>query len=186
MVIGDIASGIAALAALVTIYYARATVLQAREARREASAAHSEEMDREAQLLEETQAAYEQEMAARKLALQRELWLQRLAQLGKLQDLLWEAADIARSEISNPPERIEGQPGTWTRLTGVLLRVEAGLVSLELLEGPSLPKIKQMAGECQQMHTPAARVVSETMSALQITLHLAESDAAFKAPGDED
>ena len=37
-------------------------------------------------------------MAERQRALARELWLQRLMQLGKLQDLLWEAADIGRSD----------------------------------------------------------------------------------------
>jgi len=186
MVIGDIASGIAALAALVTVYYARATVLQARDARREASAAHNEEMAREAQLLEATRAAHAQEMAERERALERELWLQRLAQLAKLQDLLWEAADVGRLEISTPPERIEGQVGTWTRLTGVLVRVEAALVSLEALGGPLLPEIRRMAIDCRQIGVHPGKVVSETMSALQITLHLAESDPTFKAPRDAD
>lgn len=186
MVIGDIASGIAALAALVTVYYARATVLQAHQARREATAAHSEEMAREAQLLEATKDAHEQEMAARKHALDRELWLQRLTQLGKLQNLLWEAADIARSEISNRPERIAGQPGAWTRLTGVFVRVEAAVVSLEVLEGPSLPKIRQMAVDCRQIGRHPGQVVSETLSALESTLHLVENDPKFRAPGADD
>jgi hypothetical protein len=103
-----------------------------------------------------------------------------------VQDLLWETADIARFEISNAPERIAGQPGTWTRLTGVLVRVEAALANLELLEGPSLPEIKQMTVNCRQMNTPPERIVSEAMNALASTLHLSESDATFKAPGDED
>lgn len=184
MVVGDVSSGVAALAALLAVYYARATVSVARKARHEASAAHVEEMAREAQLLEATRAAHEQEMIERQRALDRELWLQRLAQLGKLQDLLWEAADIGRSEIANPPERIAGQPGTWTRLTGVLLRIEAALVSLELLGGPALPKIKQMAANCRQPRIPPGKVVSETMSALERTVHLSESDADFRPPAD--
>lgn len=180
MVLGDIASGVAALAALFTIYYARATVLVARKARQEASAAHGEEMAREAQLLEVTRTAHAQEMAERNRALERELWLQRLAQLGKLQDLLWEAADIGRLEISSPPERIEGQPGSWTRLTGVLLRIEGALVNLELLGGPSLSEIKQMAGNCRQVGVHPGLVVSETMSALQRTVYLSENDPRFR------
>ena len=183
MAIGDIASGIAALAALVTVYYARATVLQAREARREASAAHNEEMDREAQLLGATRAAHEQEMAAREHAVDRELWVQRLTQLGKIHDLLGETADIARFEISNPPERIEGQPGSWTRLPGALARVEAALVILERLGGPSLPETRQMTVNCRQMRTPPAQVAGEAMSALGRMQHLAENDPAFKVPG---
>jgi hypothetical protein len=180
--IGDIASGVAAVAALLTVYYARATVSVARETRREASAAHNEEMAREAQLLEATRAAHEQEMAERQRALARELWLQRLLQLGKLQDLLWEAADIGRAEIADAPERIAGQPGTWTRLTGVLLRIEAALVSLELLGGPPLADIRQMVGNCRQIGVHPGRVVSETMSALERTVHLSENDANFSVP----
>lgn len=182
MALSDLSSAVAALAALITVYYARATVLVARKARNEASAAHGEEMDREAQLLEITRAAHEQEMAERARALDRELWLQRLTQLGKLQDLLWEAADIARTEISNPPPRIAGQPGSWTRLTGVLLRVEGAVVILELLDGPPLSEIKQMAGNCRQIGVHPGQVVSETMGALERTLHLSENDAKFTAP----
>ena len=139
-------------------------------------------MVRQAQLIDATTEAHDQEMVEREKALERELWIQRLTQLGKLQDLLWEAADIARIEVSTPPERIPGQPGSWTRLTGVLLRIEAALVSLELLDGPSLPEIKKVATECRQMHTHPGKVVSETMSALERTLHLAENDTKFRAP----
>jgi hypothetical protein len=137
-------------------------------------------MAREEQLLEATRVAHEQEMSERRRALERELWLQRLTQLGKLQDLLWEAADIGRSEIANPPPRIEGQPGTWTRLTGVLLRIEAALVSLESLGGPALPEIRQMAANCRQPRVHPGQVVSETMSALDRTVHFSENDASFR------
>lgn len=121
-------------------------------------------------------------MADRERALERELWLQRLTQLGKVQDLLWEAADIGRSEIGSPPERIEGQPGTWTRLTGVLLRIEAALVSLELLGGPALPEVRQMAANCRKPRIHPGQVVSETMSALDRTVHLSENDVGFRSP----
>jgi hypothetical protein len=182
MSLADIASGIASLAALVTVYYARATVGEARAARSESAQAHGEEMDREAQLLQATTTAHEQEMGERRHALERELWLERLRQLGKLQDLLWEAADVGRHEIEAPPQQIAGQPGSWTRLTGVLLRLEAAVVSLELIDGPDLAKVRQMAIECRQIRTPPGKVVSETMSALQVTLHLAENDPKFRPP----
>lgn len=183
MIISDLSSGIAALAALAAVYYARATVSEAQKARSEASQAHVEAMSRERQLLEATKVAQEQEIAERERALARELWLERLRQLGKLQDLLWEAADIGRFELDNPPRQIAGQSGTWTRLTGVLLRVEAALVSLERLHGPALPEMRQMAVNCRHIGTPPGQVVSETMSALQVTLHLSENDTRFREPG---
>jgi hypothetical protein len=182
MNIAEVASGIASLGALVTVYYARATVAEARKARSESAQAHGEEMDREAQLLRATITAHSEEMAERRGALERELWLERLRQLGKLQDLLWEAADIGRFEIENPPQQIAGQPGSWTRLTGVLLRVEAAVTSLERLEGPELSTIRQMTANCRQIGTPPGQVVSEAMSGLQVTLHLAESDPNFRSP----
>jgi hypothetical protein len=64
-------------------------------------------MTREVQVLEATRTAHEQEMAERERALARQLWLQRLTQLGKLQDLLWErpTLDIPRS----PTHRSESE-----------------------------------------------------------------------------
>jgi hypothetical protein len=182
MPFAEISSGIAALAALVTIYYASKTVAEGRKARAEASAAHGEQMAQEERLLAAHAEAQKQEMVERERTFQRELWLQRLAQLGRLQDLLWEAGDVARMEISAAPPRIEGQPGSWTRLTGVLLRVEAALVSLELLDGPELSKIRQMAGNCRNIGVHPGQVVSETMSALSETLRLSENDPRFRPP----
>jgi hypothetical protein len=122
-------------------------------------------------------------MVERQEILAREMWFERLRQLGKLQDLLWEAADIARYEVDNPPPQIAGQTGTWTRLTGVLLRVEAAIINLEQIGGPALADMRQMTINCRQMNIHPGRVVSETMSALQITLHLMESDPAFSSSG---
>lgn len=182
-IIGGLASGIAAVAALAALYYAHATVSEARKSRREASQAHAEAMAHEIQLLEATKTAQEREIAERQKVLAREMWLERLRQLGKVQDLLWEAADIGRREIDNPPPQIAGQPGTWTRLTGVLLRVEAALVSLEQLGGPALPDMRQTVMNCRQIGTPPGRVVSEAMSALQVALHLSETETSLLSPG---
>jgi hypothetical protein len=100
-----------------------------------------------------------------------------------VQDLFKETADIARYEVANPPPKIEGGIGTWTRLTGALLRVEAALVILERLEGPSLPEIRQMTSDGRRMNTPPGRIVGEMMSALDRLLHLSEEDASFKPVG---
>jgi len=121
-------------------------------------------------------------MAGREHALARDLWLQRLTQLGRVEELLGETADIARFEIASPPEKVASQFGTWTRITGALARVEAALVILELLEGPSLPEIKQMTVDRRRMNTPPQQVVGDTMSALEALRHLSETDPSFKPP----
>jgi hypothetical protein len=76
------------------------------------------------QLLEATITAHEQEMAERADALARELWLQRLTQLGKVQELLGEAVEAAHSEIR---KRELGSPAIMrigsTLLSSALLRV---------------------------------------------------------------
>lgn len=178
----DIFSGIAALAALVTVFYARETVRESRRSRQEASAAHGEEMSREEQLLEATRTAHEQEMAERKRALERDLWVQRLTQLGKVQDLVKETADIARDEIADPPPKIDGGIGTWTRLTGALLRVEAALVILERLGGPTLPEMKRKVKEGRRMNTHPSQIVGDMMDILGRLLDLSVEDESFKEP----
>ncbi len=183
MDLGSISAGIAAVAALVTVYYARATVIEARKARGEASGAHAEELAREGELIDAIRLAHVEEVADRQLALERELWLQRLTEVGKLQDLLWQASDIARHEVDNPPPRIAGQTGTWTRLTGVLLRVEAALANLQQLGGPALPEIKQMASNGKQIGIHPGEVVSKTMSALEQTIFVANNDESLQPPG---
>lgn len=109
----DIASGVAAVAALLTVYYARATVSEARKSRQETSLAHTEEMSQEAQLLEATTTAHEQEMAERADALARELWLQRLTQLGKVQELLGEAVRLLKPRIQRSASGSSGAPRSW-------------------------------------------------------------------------
>jgi hypothetical protein len=180
--VASIFSGVAALAALLTVYYARSTVTEARKARQEARQAHGEEMDREGQLLTATVTAHDREMAERERALERELWLQRLTQLGKVQDIVKETADIARYEVTNRPERIEGGIGTWTRVTGGLLRLEAAIVVLERLGGPELPEMRQTARDGRRMGNPPGPVVGAMMDALARLLHLSEQDASFQPP----
>lgn len=188
-VVGSVAALIAAIAALVTVRFARDTVIEARRTREELRddhaeemRAHAEAMTRQELLLNATRTASEQELLGHHQALARDLWLQRVTQIGRLQEQLGEAGDIARTEIANPPERIVGQPGTWTRLTSALARVEAAAVIFELLGGPPLDDVKQMAKEGRRMNTPPARVVGETMSALERTRNLAETDPSLKQP----
>lgn len=174
--VGGIASVIAAGAALVTVIYARATVAQARAARREAKDAHAEETRQQAQLLEATTMAHEQEMVEREKALASELFLQRLAHLGRITDLLGEVADVARIEQVQPPPLIEGTPFRLTRTTGMLARLEAAIVIFESLGGPPLAKAEQLSKEGRRANTPPMQIVGDAMGALDDITFLAKSN----------
>lgn len=180
--VGGVASVVAAGAALVTILYARATVSEARTARREARQAHVEETQQQAQLLEATRVAHEREMAERERALASDLILQRLAQLGRVTDLLGELADIARTEQTNPPPLIEGTPFKLTRTTGVLVRLEAAVVVFQGLGGPPLAKVEQLSKEGRRANTPPMRIVGEAMAALDEITFIAKDDASLTMP----
>jgi hypothetical protein len=180
MTIGDIASLLAALAALITVYYAHATVIEARKARQEATSDHLEEMRQAGQLLEAIQSAHRKEMEERGHALARELWLQRLTQLGRVQELAGEAADIARLEIAKPPP--SSGIGTWTRMPGALRRLKAALEILELLGGPALDDIKQTTINLETLNTPPQSVVPPMMNALEQLMSVAANHQSFQQP----
>jgi hypothetical protein len=180
--VGGLASVVAAGAALVTIMYARATVVQARTARQEASQAHAEEAQQQAQILEATRLAHEQEMAERERALASELYLQRLVHLGRITDLLGEVADVARIEQAQPPPLIEGTPFRLTRTTGMLARLEAAVVIFESLGGPQLAKAEQLSKEGRRANTPPMRIVGEAMAVLDEITFIAKDDARLTMP----
>lgn len=180
--VGGIASVIAAGAALVTVLYARATVVQARAARLEAKEAHAEETRQQAQLLEATRMAHEQEMVEREKALASEMFLRRLVQLGRITDLLGEVADVARIEHISEPPLIDGTPFKLTRTTGILTRLEAAIVILESLGGPSLAKAEQLSKEGRRVNTPPMKIVGDAMTALDEITSLARSNNSLASP----
>lgn len=176
--VGGVASVIAAGAALVTVVYARATVIQARAGRREAKDAHSEETRQQAQLLEATRMANEQEMAEREKALASEMFLQRLVHLGRITDLLGEVADVARTEEIHPPPTTAGTAITLTRTTGMLARMEAAITIFESLGGPPLATAKKLSKEGRVAKTPPMRILGDAMSALdEIAFLVRENDS---------
>jgi hypothetical protein len=180
--VGGVASVVAAGAALVTVLYARATVVQARTARREAKDAHAEETRHQAQLLEATRMAHEQEMREREKALASEMFLQRLVHLGRVTDLLGEVADVARIEQVQPPPLIEGTPFKLTRTTGMLARLEATIVIFESLGGPPIAKAEQLSKEGRRANTPPMRIVGDAMSALDEITFLAKDNDRLVQP----
>jgi predicted RNase H-like HicB family nuclease len=181
--VGSVAAVVAAGAALVTIWFARDTVTEARAERREASEAHIEEMRQQAQLLEATREAHEREMAERAKALRSELVMQRLAQLDRIADLLRETAHIAGDEEVHPPIRPDlGSPFTLSRLPGMLARVEAAVIILVALGGPPLDAAMQLATEDRMLGTPPRKVISDAMTALQALNSLVKHHAALILP----
>ena len=98
-----------------------------------------------------------------------------LLQLGKIADVLGEAGDIARIEMVDRPLTIDGQPGTWTRTTGILWRVEIEVTIFERLGGMPLPQIKRFANESRRMNTPAASIAGGATSMLQMIATIAEN-----------
>jgi hypothetical protein len=181
-VVGGIASVIAAGAALVTVIYARATVVQGRAARRESRDAHAEETRQQAQLLEATKLAHEQEMTERKKALASDLFLQRLAHLGRITDLLGEVADVARIEQVHPPPLIEGTPFRMTRTTGMLARLEAAIVIFESIGAPPLAKAEQLSKEGRRANTPPMRILGDAMAALDEITFIAKDNDRLTMP----
>src|SRR6266516_2713188 len=93
--VGGIAAVVAAGAALITIWYARATVGEARAARREASVAHTEEMAEQRSALQASTAAHQEQMRERERALATEIKLQRIVQLERVAEVLTDLADTA-------------------------------------------------------------------------------------------
>jgi hypothetical protein len=180
--VGGMASVVAAGAALVTVIYARATVIQARAGRREAKDAHAEETRQQAQLLEATRMAHEQEMVEREKALASEMFLQRLVHLGRITDLLGDVADVARAEEINPPPTTEGTMIRLTRTTGMLARLEAAITIFESLGGPALATAEKQSRKGRMANTPPMRILGDAMSALDEIAFLARENDSLTQP----
>jgi hypothetical protein len=180
--IGSVGSGLAALAALAAVLFARETVSETREGRREARDAHAKQLHEQRQLLEASSRAHEAEMAERARAFASELVLQRLAQRGRIHELVGEVADIARIEIGSQPPPTGVGIGRWTRVNGALVRLEAAVVIWERLGGPPLPDARQMSRSLRQMGTPPERVVGDAMGELAKLTADAETDESLNLP----
>ena len=184
---GDLAAVAAAAAALVTVTYARSTVLEARESRREAEEMHGEDLAAQRQLLASAATAHESEMAERRKALDAEITLQRLRQVGVVADLVGQVADIARAEAAEPPPMVEGAIFPLTRVPGALAKLSAALVILESLGGPQLIASENLARGGSAAGTPPMRVLGEATKALSELHSLIRNDESLQltAPPDE-
>jgi hypothetical protein len=113
-VVSTIAAVAAAVAALVTVIYARRTVIDGRKAHKDLmneqanardqfAAAHQEQIAEQTRAREQAAAAHQEEMADRQRALTADISLQRLVQAGRLTDVLIAVARAAPQETLEPP-----------------------------------------------------------------------------------
>jgi hypothetical protein len=98
-------------------------------------------------------------------------------QLNTIMQLTGEAAEVARFEISNPPPPIgPGQPGTWSRIPGVALRMAAAVAIYDKLGGPALPAaVGSFIREVPQLPTKATVVVGQAQTVLSTLTNFAEN-----------
>jgi hypothetical protein len=118
-VIATFAAVVAAGAALVAIIYARRTVIDGRaahselmeaqgKARDDFTSAHQEAMAAQALAREDFAAAHAAEMAERKRALDAQIAVERLAQAGRVTEILISMARTAHDETLSPPSPAAG------------------------------------------------------------------------------
>jgi hypothetical protein len=178
--IAGIAAVVAAIAALVTIGFAWATVREARAARREASAAHKEEMAEQRRAFQASTDAHQEQMQERQRALAAEIKLQQIVQLERVAEVLMDLAATARAEAIHPAGRpVIDQAGR--RLTGipaVLARLRAAVALLDALSGPELPIARQLGD--QPGGTPAELTLGSAIEALREIESLARNEERFK------
>ncbi len=180
--VASIFSGIAALATVLAVYFARETVQEARHNRAEEAAAHRQAMAVEGRLLQAVSAAHEQEMQERQHAVERELWVQRLIQLGRVQELLGNVVDTTGMTIALR----EGAGRSMTvglgdtRVSSALLRAEIGVAILAQLGGPSLPEFAKAAEHGRMVGTSLHEIGAEAARALNEIRSLAQSDPSLR------
>lgn len=180
-VIATVAAVAAAGAALVTIIYARSTVVDGRAAHRELmkaereagdnyaaahrelmtaqrqarddfTAAHGEAMAAQAVARDDFAAGRAEEMAQRKHALDAQLALERLAQAGRITEILIAMARTAgNEELSPPPATAGSQRATF--IPSVQAQLRSALAVFYALGGPKLEMADDLADKAYSRTT---------------------------------
>jgi len=90
--------------------------------------------------------------------------------------LVSRAGDLARLDLANPPPPMPNGLGTWTRVTGALIELEAMITVYRQLGGPELPSnVEKFARDLRRMDTKPEQVVGESVSVLGQLQNLAEN-----------
>jgi len=179
--IGQVASLVAAGAAVLAIYFAKQTVSEAKRGSDEANAAHQEQMAEARRLLDATAHAHVSEMAARERDAEAERVVQRLAQLSAITDVLRELTDIARDEEVRPPVRTPtNQP--LSRVPSRISKLRAALSIYERLGGPFMNQASQLANIGYNGGTPLMQVLGLAQSALEEAIAQADAHVLLEPP----
>lgn len=179
--VSAIATVVAAVAALVTIYFARKTVLESTEARRDSHNAHVEEMAETTAATKAAAAQHRAEMDERKRTFEADIVLRRLAQLEQVSELLLHLVEVARTEYFQPPEplRLEGgQVVTTTRVPAIQARLRTAVAILKKLGGPDFTA--KLPASSRGDEPSSMRVWTEAIN-LMVTIELlVPSDSTLK------
>ncbi len=99
-----------------------------------------------------------------------------LLMLAEIIKLVSRAGDLARLDIANPPPATANGIGTWTRVTGALIELEAMVAVYRQLGGPELPSnVEKFARDLRRMDTKPAQVVGESVSVLGLLQNFTEN-----------
>lgn len=120
--VGTIASVAAAGLAALALYFARQTVRESEEARRENTAAHANEMKQSGELLAAMVAARDATFDEGFDAFARGQAVERIVGIGSMANLLRSCADLARRELNTTVAERE-----WTPMTTLAMRLEVAV-----------------------------------------------------------
>jgi hypothetical protein len=150
--VDSVAAIIAAVAALVTVYFARKTVTESVTAREDSRKSHQEVMAASAEataaaraqgeeLTSQLRDASQAELAERARSLAADLAVRRLGQLNQVSATAFEIARQAQSEVANAPGTIDlggGRNITNTRIPAMSARLRTQVEILKAMGGPDL------------------------------------------------
>lgn len=207
-VLATVAAVIAAGAALVTVVYARRTVVDGRAAHRELmqaqvqagndfntahretmtveqqarddfTTAHREAMAAQALAREDFAAGRSEEMAQRKRALNAQIALERLAQAGRVTEILITTAHTVRDEALNPPPTVAGSQRA-TFIPSLQAQLRAALAVFYALGGPTLETADDLAAKAYSLTTQPIEMLQQATNSLGELKRLTDQDEKLR------
>jgi hypothetical protein len=188
-----VSSVVAALATLVTVRYARDTVADAREERREAAERHAAALAEQQRTAAATEAAeeetrhaaaeardaYEQQRAEAAMTLAMQRTLRRIDQIDRIAQLLGALANLARDEAVTPPPNVGMPPIALTRIPTILAELRTAVALHAALGGTELSLSQERADNAYGAGTEAMSFLSRAQAALDHVSRLVATDARY-------
>jgi hypothetical protein len=207
-VFATVAAVVAAAAALVTVVYARRTVLDGRAAHRELmkaqreatdeftashreamgaqqqgredfTTAHREAMSAQAAAREDFAAGRAEAMAERKRALDAQIALERLTQAGRITEILITMARTARDETLSPPPSAAGAQRA-TFIPSVQAQLRSALAVFYALGGPRLETADELADRAYSLTTQPIEMLQLANNSLGELKRLTDRDEKLR------